>query len=183
MTLNHGVKCHVETRMELCYDHTEANYRMAPCAQAEEMMKRIHKYSYFRKKKKQKTSEGRKLSTEIRSVQRQVSEFLAHLRQLAQMRENRSPIVNGNLQLDTPAVSASTGLSYPKPFSDPCRPSKYTLLNFLHLNEITTLLSSATLRSPNNSLVILPFYISLRGTTKDNTQWIPPPDRVSRTYS
>lgn len=41
MTLNHGAECHVETGMELYYEHTKlgTNYRMASCGGVEEMTK------------------------------------------------------------------------------------------------------------------------------------------------
>lgn len=53
MTLNHRAKCHVETRMELYYEHTTlgTNYMMASCAEVGEVTKRIHKYGYKEKKK------------------------------------------------------------------------------------------------------------------------------------
>ena len=60
------------------------------------------------------------------------------------MKENRSPVANGNANSATSAVSKSTGLSCSKTFCSHGWRSKYTLLNFLYLQEITTLLSNTT---------------------------------------
>lgn len=58
MTQNHSTKCHVENRMDLCYEHTKLgiNYIMDSCTEVEEITKRIHIYGY---KEKKKTTEER----------------------------------------------------------------------------------------------------------------------------
>lgn len=60
-------------------------------------------------KKKKKTREGRELFTEIPSAQRRKCSFLAHLKWSVWMKESRSPVVNGNVNI----ISHLSGVQTP----------------------------------------------------------------------